>query len=223
MRCVYVIHTHSELDPRVKILCVQCLDSSWCYGQIIPMEYHVLIIIVRLTIWCQYVMCGRVFLCWWCTILSASKEVIINATPKPYPNPTIHNSFTLRQKIYTITFPKCYFTILSLTSKIVQWHTYLHPKQGKMSLRKTAIKSQIRQQSYHLIGGITLVCVIAWHRTCIKPLLSQWASCQIRKFAGCACAGNAGNVFPATAGKRPWHASRHVRDARAVMHDGIAD
>ena len=27
-----------------------------------------------------------------------------------------------------------------------------------------------------------------------------WASCQIRKIAGCACAGNAENVFPATAG-----------------------
>ena len=26
--------------------------------------------------------------------------------------------------------------------------------------------------------------------------LPQWASCQIRKIAGCACAGNAGNVFP---------------------------
>ena len=26
----------------------------------------------------------------------------------------------------------------------------------------------------------------------------QWASYQIRKFAGCACARNAGNVFPAT-------------------------
>ena len=25
---------------------------------------------------------------------------------------------------------------------------------------------------------------------------AQWASCQIRKIAGCACAGNAGNVFP---------------------------
>ena len=24
----------------------------------------------------------------------------------------------------------------------------------------------------------------------------KWASCQIRKIAGCACAGNAGNVFP---------------------------
>ena len=40
---------------------------------------------------------------------------------------------------------------------------------------------------------------------------------------GCACAGNAGNVFPATGGKRSRHASRHVRDARAVVHGGIAN
>ena len=40
---------------------------------------------------------------------------------------------------------------------------------------------------------------------------------------GCACAGNAGNVFPVTAGERSRHASRHVRHARAVMHAGIAN
>ena len=28
------------------------------------------------------------------------------------------------------------------------------------------------------------------------PMLTPWASYQIRKIAGCACAGNAGNVFP---------------------------
>ena len=39
----------------------------------------------------------------------------------------------------------------------------------------------------------------------------------------CACAGNAGNVFPATGGKRSRHASRQVRDARAMMHAGIAN
>ena len=39
----------------------------------------------------------------------------------------------------------------------------------------------------------------------------------------CACAGNAGNVFPVTAGKRSRHASWHVRHARAVMHAGIAN
>ena len=40
---------------------------------------------------------------------------------------------------------------------------------------------------------------------------------------GCACAGNAGNVFPVTAGKRSRHASRHVRHARAVMHVEIVN
>ena len=40
---------------------------------------------------------------------------------------------------------------------------------------------------------------------------------------GCACVGNAGNVFPATAGKQSRHASRHVRDGRAVMHARIAN
>ena len=39
----------------------------------------------------------------------------------------------------------------------------------------------------------------------------------------CACAGIAGNVFPVTACERSRHASRHVRDARAVMHAGISD
>ena len=50
-----------------------------------------------------------------------------------------------------------------------------------------------------------------------------WASCQIRKIAGCACAGNAWNVFPATNFKGNRHASRHVHHARAVIHIGIAN
>ena len=56
----------------------------------------------------------------------------------------------------------------------------------------------------------------------------SWASYQIGKSAACACPGNAGNVFPPptskeTAGQRSRHASRLVRDARAVMHVGIAN
>ena len=51
-------------------------------------------------------------------------------------------------------------------------------------------------------------------------VLQTWGSCQIRKNCGCACAGNARNVFPATAGKWSRHASGHVRGARAVMHAG---
>ena len=53
-------------------------------------------------------------------------------------------------------------------------------------------------------------------------LAETWASCQIYNIAGCAYTGNAGNVFPATAGQRSRHASRHVRDARVLMHVGIA-
>ena len=34
----------------------------------------------------------------------------------------------------------------------------------------------------------------------IEKTRPAWASCQIPKIAGCPCAGNAGNVFPATAG-----------------------
>ena len=55
-----------------------------------------------------------------------------------------------------------------------------------------------------------------------QNLILPSASYQIRKIAGCACTGNAGNVFLATAGLRSRHVSRHVRDARAVMHAGIA-
>ena len=45
-------------------------------------------------------------------------------------------------------------------------------------------------------------------------LKMPWASCQIREITCCACAGNAGNSFTATAGQR---------HARAVMHAGIAN
>ena len=51
-----------------------------------------------------------------------------------------------------------------------------------------------------------------------------WTSYQIRKIARCACAGNA---FPPPISKettslRSRHASRHVRDAGAMMHVEIA-
>ena len=45
-------------------------------------------------------------------------------------------------------------------------------------------------------------------------VMRAWASCQIRKMVDYACAGNAGNIFPATTGYWSRHASRHVRDAR---------
>ena len=42
-----------------------------------------------------------------------------------------------------------------------------------------------------------LVCAMKDSLDVYIPIrLAQWASYQIRKIAGCACAGNAGNVFP---------------------------
>ena len=44
-------------------------------------------------------------------------------------------------------------------------------------------------------------CTVECHYNAVEfitilPTAPQWASYQIRKIAGCACAGNAGNVFP---------------------------
>ena len=57
----------------------------------------------------------------------------------------------------------------------------------------------------------------------IDIIVYPWASYQIRKSVGRACAWSAGNVFPATARWWSRHASRHVREARAVRHAGIAN
>ena len=52
----------------------------------------------------------------------------------------------------------------------------------------------------------------------------EWASYQIRQIAGCACAGNAGNVFPAGNFQGNRLISYHgVRQARAMVHAGIAN
>ena len=51
---------------------------------------------------------------------------------------------------------------------------------------------------------------------CHGPL-ARYAKLRVRMLRECR------ERFPATEGKRSWHASRHVRDARAVMHAGIAN
>ena len=68
------------------------------------------------------------------------------------------------------------------------------------------------------IRKYTLCCYVVITRH--GPFASPWASCQMRKIAGCACAGN---VFPVTAAWQSRHASRHVRDARAMMHARVAN
>ena len=45
---------------------------------------------------------------------------------------------------------------------------------------------------------VSLVSRSSYNAGHFSPCYLQWASYQIRKIADCACAGNAGNVFPAT-------------------------
>ena len=63
----------------------------------------------------------------------------------------------------------------------------------------------------------------AWNGSKMTCMVDTMGLLPDTQNCGCARAGNAGNVFPVTAGKRSQHASRHVRDARAVMHAGIAN
>ena len=58
---------------------------------------------------------------------------------------------------------------------------------------------------------------------CWTPTIFCMGLLPDTKNCGCACTGNAGNVFPAIAGKRSRHTSRHVRYVRAVLHAGIAN
>ena len=71
------------------------------------------------------------------------------------------------------------------------------------------------QQALLPLGALSVMT--DFHRYCCMGLLPDTQNCR------CACAGNAWNVFPVTTGARSRHASRHVRDARAVMHVGIAN
>ena len=70
---------------------------------------------------------------------------------------------------------------------------------------------------------IEIEYLIDWWSVFYVTSERPWASYQIRQFAVCVCAGNTGNVFPATVGWRSWHASQHVCPARAVMHAGIVN
>ena len=81
-------------------------------------------------------------------------------------------------------------------------------RRSAKTFHKVVIVEETLTRAY-----LTLLCAVC------KPmgLLPNSKNC------GCACAGNAGNVFPATAGKQSRHASRHVRDAHAVMHAWIAN
>ena len=80
-------------------------------------------------------------------------------------------------------------------------------------------KRDLLSRLLHSDVNIHVSTVILWcGDTCVTMgLLPDTQNCEW------ACAGNAGNVFPVTTGKRSRHASRHVRHVCAVMHAGIAN
>ena len=58
---------------------------------------------------------------------------------------------------------------------------------------------QILHQVFSVVGLPCFICwlmIAVWLYMTFRDIGQQWASYQIRKIAGCACAGNAGNVFP---------------------------
>ena len=105
----------------------------------------------------------------------------------------------------------CIF-IHEITSENVVW------KMAAILSRSRCVK--IRASMNDCVAYILWTTVII-----IKPEMHVYTMGLLpdTQNCGCACAGNAGNVFPVTAGKRSRHATRHVRHARAVMHAGIAN
>ena len=85
------------------------------------------------------------------------------------------------------------------------------------SFKKMLLKMSGKYRPFCLGRNVLTRLTLTPHICDAMGLLPDTQNC------GCACAGNAGNVFPVTAGKRSRHASRHVRDARAVMHAGIVN
>ena len=97
-----------------------------------------------------------------------------------------------------------------------RWHSRQSKKKDPRSPRADTlfcigmyadVYRRIRSLAYTFIHDAP--CAMQWRSTgrrkCgywrrLPAHTGAWASFQIRKIAGCACAGNAGNVFPATAG-----------------------
>ena len=98
--------------------------------------------------------------------------------------------------------------IVLQTFTATHWHK--HKPCGTYELKAETLNPEgqfMRLICYHLLKlsvvsmqhGLGVLWRIAWSLEVVMMGHTQWASYQIRKIAGCACAGNAGNVFPATA------------------------
>ena len=69
-----------------------------------------------------------------------------------------------------------------------------------LNLPKFIDASRPHRNGQNFANDIFTLIFLCENRCCLNKIwlkiCSQWASCQIRKTVGCACAGNAWNVFP---------------------------
>ena len=82
------------------------------------------------------------------------------------------------QNIHFTVFYFCAWVTISLNCVVI-------------SLSETGLRCHYSDNACHLTPVIYITA-----KYDITAASHQWASYQIRKIAGCACAGNAGNVFP---------------------------
>ena len=113
---------------------------------------------------------------------------------------------------HKIALLKLYTSVLKMTLGVI-WigPTSKHPMKipGGGLIQPCKLDALVSQINDH---SIIFYCTVQtrWHHTRLNGSLildktwlflfslTPWASYQIRKFAGCSCAGNARNVFPAT-------------------------
>ena len=108
---------------------------------------------------------------WWVNI--ASNNGLLSSGINPFPEPML-------TYIYVATRPSwmkmC--LLITLLNELMFWRKYM--SDSLITVHIWQILPQLKLRN-------SVFCMF---------LLSSWASYQIRKIAGCACAGNAGNVFP---------------------------
>ena len=160
------------------------------------------------------------WLCWQRTIL------IRNITQKQYSQfPPVHD---FGKPWWGVAYVPCMTNLRALCAWVIRWHvtcmlSLAEHWQGRRALSNHVCAHSIISM-WHVIclQHLARACSEQSRSTTVLPInhviqmpqcLSGFVNhdyCQIRKIAGCAYAGNAANVFPAAAGYRSRHASRHV-------------
>ena len=105
---------------------------------------------------------------------------------------------TVQVTIFQHWFRVWFGAVQATSHYLNQWwlfHRRIYASLGLNELRMPTSWSGERQRpSYKVLSS--LIPPLIGYRYLVWAKVFPWASYQIRKIAGCACAGNAGNVFP---------------------------